>query len=454
LRLVEDASLRKSIGSAAKKLAFEKFSPQIGESILKETVCPFIKDNSVKKAKKRVLLVNVYFYPQSVGGATRVFENQVRGLIERYPDDYEVFVLTSEVDADIGKPYSVQQYWFDNVLVTRLNIPPRNWVDHDDVHVYNFCVQFFKEYLFDIIHVHSIQVLTASLVDAAITLKIPYIITLHDAWWLSIYQFLVNPKGELVDHTLPLGGVPEEEQNKDWIIKRRRRLQKVILKANAVVAVSKKFAQLYQQAGFNNVQVHENYVEPFANTESRHSISDKIILGFIGGMSPHKGYDLLKKALEEGHFANMQLIVINHALHSGEVHTSTWGETTVEFRAKAKQSEVAQLYAQFDVLLAPSIWPESYGLVTREALQAGLWVIASDRGAIGDCIIEGVNGNIVDVTDYLGLMNALKQLPAQLEKRYADENATSSAEAFVGETMDSHLQQLVTLYQTALGTHG
>jgi glycosyltransferase involved in cell wall biosynthesis len=314
-------------------------------------------------------------------------------------------------------------------------------------------MQFFREYSFDIIHIHSIQVLTASLVDAAITLKIPYIITLHDAWWLSIYQFLVNPKAELVDHTEPLSGVAEDDPGADWIVKRRRRLQKVLMKANAVVAVSKKFAQLYHEAGISNVQVHENYVEPFPHLESRHQQTDKIVLGFIGGMSAHKGYDLLKKALQEGHFSNLLLIVINHSLHSGEVHYSKWGETDVEFRAKAKQSEVAKLYAQFDVLLAPSIWPESYGLVTREALQAGLWVIASDRGAIGDCIIEGVNGNIVNVEDHLGLMSALQNLPTQLENRNQDTNVSADSEDSAGETMDSHLQQLVTMYQSVLGNN-
>ena len=450
LSLLQDADLRKSMGLAAKKLAFEKFSPQVGESVLKETVSPFLSPLSLKKTKKRVLLVNVFFYPQSVGGATRVFENQVRGLIERYPDEYEVFVLTSEADPDTGRPYYMEQYWFDNVLVTRLNIPPRNWVDHDDVHVYDFCVQFFKEYRFDIVHIHSIQVLTASLVDAAITSKIPYIITLHDAWWLSIYQFLVNPEGQLVDHTEPLSGISENETGVDWIVKRHRRLQRVLSKANAVVAVSKKFAQLYQEAGVSNVQVHENYVEPFTNLEPRHQQTDKIVLGFIGGMSTHKGYDLLKKALQEGHFPNLLLIVINHSLHSGEVHYSKWGDTDVEFRAKEKQSEVAKLYAQFDVLLAPSIWPESYGLVTREALQANLWVIASDRGAIGDCIIEGVNGNIVNVEDHLGLLTALQNLPAQLEQRNNNENLSADSNTFTGETMDSHLQQLVTMYQSVL----
>lgn len=453
LRLVEDAALRESIGSAAKKLAFEKFSPQIGEQILKDTVARFIFDKTIlTKAKKRLLLVNTYFYPQSIGGATRVFENQVRGLLARYSDDYEVFVLTCEADPDSDKAYFVEQYWFDRALVTKLNIPAKDWAEYEDSQIYEFCQDFYKKYAFEVIHFHSVQILTASAVNAALALKIPYIITLHDGWWLSIYQFLVNPAGKLLDHTQLLAGAPENPVQAEWIIKRRQELRRLMSKANKVVAVSEKFAKLYQEAGVDNVQVHENYVEIFSRFEPQPRQSDKTVLGFVGGISTHKGYDLLKTALEKGHFANMQLIVINHSLQSGEVYRSKWGETWVEFRAKARQSEMAKLYAQFDVLIAPSIWPESYGLVTREALQAGLWVIASDCGAIGDCIVEGVNGNIVNVEDSSSLMNALERLPEKLKNRNSNETPQTPAKLCFGETMEGHLQKLVNMYQLISGT--
>jgi glycosyltransferase involved in cell wall biosynthesis len=393
----------------------------------------------------------VFFYPQSVGGATRIFENQVRGLMARYPEEYEIFVLTTEADADVGKPYHVEQYWFHQTLVTKLNVPPKGWSEYEDPHVYQFSVDFFKDYQFDVIHFHSIQVLTAAVVQAALKLKIPYIVTLHDAWWLSIYQFLVNHDGELVDHTSPLSGVSKGDiKHIDWIVNRWRELQQLLSKASAILAVSEKFAQLYQEAGQVKTQVHENYAEPFQALPRKSRSSDTLVLGFIGGMSPHKGYDLFKEALETSHFPNLKAVIVNHSLHSGEVYYSRWGDTPVEFRAKVKQSEVAELYAEFDVLVAPSIWPESYGLVTREALQAGLWVITSNRGAIGDCIIEGVNGNIVSVENATNLIDALKRLPEQLIHRSSSETTTTMDFANP-ESIDKHFYQLIHLYQIALG---
>ena len=75
-----------------------------------------------------------------------------------------------------------------------------------------------------------------------------------------------------------------------------------------------------------------------------------------------------------------------------------WGTVPVTFIGKTPQEEIDQLYARMDVLVAPSIWPESYGLVTREAAAAGVWVVASDIGAIGEDVIDGKTGNIVTPT--------------------------------------------------------
>jgi glycosyltransferase involved in cell wall biosynthesis len=113
--------------------------------------------------------------------------------------------------------------------------------------------------------------------------------------------------------------------------------------------------------------------------------------------------------LKQSAFANLELLVVDHALSGGEQQT-TWGATPVRIVGKTPQEQVHELYAETDVLLAPSIWPESYGLVTREALQAGCWVVASDRGAIGEDVTPGANGFVVDVSTVEGLLDALRTI--------------------------------------------
>jgi glycosyltransferase involved in cell wall biosynthesis len=117
----------------------------------------------------------------------------------------------------------------------------------------------------------------------------------------------------------------------------------------------------------------------------------------------------------------------------------------VRFIPKVKQNEIAKLYSEMDILLAPSIWPESYGLVTREAIQAGVWVIASDRGAIGDCVIEGENGNLVDVSN----SDALKQALVKLSNEGIPKISAGGATLKVKSCAD-HIRELVGHYSSVL----
>jgi glycosyltransferase involved in cell wall biosynthesis len=80
--------------------------------------------------------------------------------------------------------------------------------------------------------------------------------------------------------------------------------------------------------------------------------------------------------------------------------------------------EMPIFYADHDVLVAPSIWPESFGLVSREALSAGLWVIASDAGALADPIIKSDKpvGTVIRPNHLQDLIDAIEQLPGQLNK--------------------------------------
>lgn len=409
--LITDSLARGNIGKNAQALALQKFSITNGIEIL-NTLFKTVGLIPSQKRKKRLLFCNVYFAPQSNGGATRVVETQVRGLLKSYYDEYEIYVLTtSEFTSSRSRNMNVEQYWYSNCLVTRLSLPLNDWVRAEDERVFKFCKHFFSVYQFDLIHMHSMQVLTASVGLAAKKLQIPYIITLHDAWWLSKYMFLIDEFGNEVNSANPLSGGSSKTSGEIKILLERDQVLRSILKdAKALLAVSQKFADLYTKAGVKNIEEHENIVEPFEVFERIPELDEKIVLGFIGGMYKHKGYHLFKQALEKGDFANFKALIIDHSLNDGEFYETTWGSTAVKFISKVKQREIGKLYSQFDVLVALSIWPESFGLVTREAINAGVYVLASDRGSIGDSIENNVNGKIISLNDKNSFINELKKL--------------------------------------------
>ncbi|MGH7919406.1 MAG: glycosyltransferase family 4 protein [Candidatus Dormibacteraceae bacterium] len=79
--------------------------------------------------------------------------------------------------------------------------------------------------------------------------------------------------------------------------------------------------------------------------------------------------------------------------------------------AKRRELELA------DVLCAPSLGGESFGMVLTEALAAATPVVASDIAGYREIVRDGVNGLLVPPADPLALATALRDLWARPERR-------------------------------------
>src|SRR3546814_304678 len=142
--------------------------------------------------KRKVALVNVFFAPQAIGGATRVLMDNVDVLLEQYQDNYELVGFTS--DHDFQPAHTVEPYIYKGMRVYRAGIIHRvhmDWHPQDDglKKVFMRFLDFEKP---DLIHFHCIQRLTASMIEAVRERGIPYVVTVHDAWWISDFQFLMD----------------------------------------------------------------------------------------------------------------------------------------------------------------------------------------------------------------------------------------------------------------------
>lgn len=62
--------------------------------------------------------------------------------------------------------------------------------------------------------------------------------------------------------------------------------------------------------------------------------------------------------------------------------------------AWAGREDVAAVYERTTVLVFPSLWPETMGIVGVEALSQGVPVVASNIGGVGEWLRDGVNGRL------------------------------------------------------------
>jgi glycosyltransferase involved in cell wall biosynthesis/tetratricopeptide (TPR) repeat protein len=422
-RLIDDPDLRLCLARAAYAKALQRFQPAQADAFWQ----PLITGSSpALPRRRRLLVINVFFAPQSIGGATRVAQDQVLQLLQRAGDRYEVTVLCADHgpwqhDEAEQPQLAVDSHGWNGARVVRMALPPRPWRDAHDPAVAAFCRRWFADEGFDLIHAHCLQMLTAAPLQVAAELGIPYLVTLHDGWWLSPRLFLTTVSGRPIDPADPLGHYddPSLQDPADLEVDRQRRqqLQAVLAGAVARLAVSEAFAAVYRAGGVQDVTVVENDWQPMAGMLSRRGRSSRqspLRLCYVGGLALHKGYAVLQAALQRHNLAEAGagacLTVIDATLQPDQSYILAWNGTPVHCCASVPMAAMAEFYAEHDVLIAPSIWPESYGLVTREALSAGLWVVASGIGALADPIEHGVNGHVVPPGDPDALGRVLVQL--------------------------------------------
>ena len=412
--LIGDPELRLEMGNRAREKALQLHAIGRGAEILAATFASPRRETIARPSPPRLkmLICNVFFAPQSYGGATRVVEDNVDHLIDQCPD-IEVSIFTSDEGRLPYETLSCDSYRGRPVF--RVSVPPdrlRDWRPFNPGHGRQFrrVLDLVRP---DIVHFHCIQRLGASIVEATEQAGIPYLVTLHDGWWISDSQFFIDRDGVLrLPDQDPFNTCPVEGVSLSQSVARRQALATLLGKAAAVLAVSQSFAALHRHAGIAAVDVLENGVSALQPHPRRPRTDGRLALGHLGGRSIQKGAILVEATLRKGRFEQLALTMIDHSLGPDERLPTCWGATPVLLRGPCPPSQVAALYGEFDTVLAPSVWPESFGLVAREATSLGLRVVASDRGAIGEYIRRPEQGTIIDVssdaalTDILGAMNA------------------------------------------------
>ncbi len=137
-------------------------------------------------------------------------------------------------------------------------------------------------------------------------------------------------------------------------------------------------------------------------------------IGYVGGLLPEKGVDLLIKACA-GLTGDWRLTIVGE----GEIETQLRQTSDklgvagqVTFKGRVKSGDMPQVYRQLDVLALPSrtlpTWKEQFGRVLIEAMACGAVAVGSDSGEIPHVI--GDAGVIFPEGDVDALRAALQRL--------------------------------------------
>jgi phosphatidylinositol alpha-mannosyltransferase len=145
--------------------------------------------------------------------------------------------------------------------------------------------------------------------------------------------------------------------------------------------------------------------------------SDTLRLLFVGRAEERKGLPVLLRAFEALRNAGVPArLTVAGATHE-EVEPYLMDVEGVHVAGRVSEDEKKRLLREADLVCAPSLGGESFGMVLTEAFAAGTPVVASDIAGYRDVVRDGVDGVLVPVGQPAALGEALLSLAMDPERR-------------------------------------
>jgi len=370
----------------------------------------------------KILLLVHQFYPESWSG-TETVTLRLASMMQKY--GHQVTVLTYSLkeneyfDRDING-ILIKKYTYSSIPVVAFkheNIPASLDGSLGDPELTDIADKILMREKPDIIHaIHSMRV--NELLFSALKLKIPYIITLTDFWYICPRFTLVNSKGVfcLGPETGRICAQNCPEYESEYIINRLKSSQKILNGAQRIISPSKFVADNLKKE-FSDLEIQiinhgmrSNYVQP---NKRVYKTGDELVFGFAASFSPLKGLHMLIEALKRINSPKVRLKIYGGGpdrQYSEQLLKMAKDEKRIEFCGVYHSSKTGEIFSKLDVMVVPSICYENYPLTLHEALACNVPVITSNIGGMAEAIKDGFSGFTFQVGDIESLKSAMEKI--------------------------------------------
>ncbi len=330
----------------------------------------------------------------------------------------------------------------------------------------------------DIVHLQHLMGIPAAVADAIRMSGTPYVISLHDYWYgCANGQLLTNDTEMLCD------GPDERFHNCGRCavaragltaaagllgpfaapVMRRRDalLRPIFVGAGRVLAPNEFVRDIHAAMDFPvehvvinplGLDVPPGLAERLAVRRAARS-ANRIRLGYLGSLGPQKGVHVLVEALN-GLPNAVSLDIYGDPTIFPDYMTGTRATSRhpgVRFNGVLARERLWDALGELDALVMPTLWYEASPATIREAFAAGLPVIASDLGAPGSMVRDGVDGLLFPPGDAAALREILRGLIERPERL-----TELRAQISPVRTEAEHVAQIEDIYHVTLtlGNHG
>jgi len=249
----------------------------------------------------------------------------------------------------------------------------------------------------DVIHAHGDAIEAACLAFAARRLRVPLVLTIH-------------------------GGLTARPRYRRWAPVLFRGVDRFI-----VVAPSVREQLLALGVAAGRVSVISSGVDlsRFRRAAAERPAGGGARVIAVGRLHPVKGFEYLIRAMRRLEDAGRKasLAIVGDGPERGRLAAEAAGLSSVELLGEQPPERVAALLAEAQIFALPSvdIGTQSEGTPTAaiEAMAAGLPVVCTASGGLGDLVQDGVSGLVVPPRDAVALAGAIARLADDAALRQA-----------------------------------
>ncbi|MEJ2302077.1 MAG: glycosyltransferase [Anaerolineales bacterium] len=296
----------------------------------------------------------------------------------------------------------------------------------------------------DVVHSHHPVLLGQAAANKAQEYNLPLVFTFHTRYRDYSHYFPLNQEfvQEFVKNTID-----------SWLRIYIRRCQHIVVPSESIREI---LFQEYGVEGHTTVVPTGIELEPFQRADGtsireKHAWKDDFVLISVGRLAKEKNWGRLLEAVSEvvNTQKEVRLVVLGDGPHRkalAQTARELGIASRVEFAGKVPFEEVPGYLKSADMFSFASL-TETQGLVTLEAMAAGLPVVAVDATGTRDVVDDGLDGLLVP-DDSHALAQAITRIieDEPLRKRLRS-GAEKKARAY---SIESQAKKLVGVYEKAI----
>ncbi len=288
----------------------------------------------------------------------------------------------------------------------------------------------------DVVITHNLKGLGISLPRVIRAAGMPYIHVLHDLQ-------LVYPSGLLIvdQERLPWWAIPAH-RTYQYLCRQR------IGNPDLVISPSEYLKTAYLEAGFfsdTKIRVLRNPPPAISSPRSLQRQPGPLRLFYVGQLADHKGIEFLLRAYTKL-TQDRRLLIVGDGPLRLVVEAAVAHDSSIRYLGYMPAGELSKFFSTVDAVVVPSLCYENSPTVIYEALNAGLPVIASRIGGVGELVQDGVSGYLFKAGHEQDFIRAVDELDFHKEQLIAGGDKIRATVADFA--LDKYAERLVEIMES------